>query len=166
MMYEQNQNLASIITNGAFDLSAYSFFFLLASSLKSIVPILSKLTPKSDSYPWNSKGHKFFSTKAAYEIVSGHNDLKDLHYSWIWKLDMLNKIIFLLWTIARNRFPTKYMLSKRRICSSDNCPICEIECENLEYIFFRCSYSRSIWAKTNVVHNYSQDLDKDDTMFN
>ncbi|OIT02175.1 putative ribonuclease h protein, partial [Nicotiana attenuata] len=162
---ELDLKLSWAIKNGIFDLRNLSFELPPYIVSKINYTYIKQTRPTSDSYTWDSKGHNYFSVKAAYEAISeviGNG--KNL--AWLWKINSQNKLKYFLWIIFWDRLPTKHMLTKRGICHEDTCNICNRETEDIDHIFFRCNYSRQIWEQTNIKHPFSQDPLGKETLHN
>ena len=54
------------------------------------------------------------------------------------------KLVF-LWKICNNCLPVRAEIHRRIQEIPTSCPMCSIDEESLEYLFFRCHFARAIW---------------------
>ena len=58
------------------------------------------------------------------------------------------KVNILFWRVWLNRIPTRLNLqNKGIICPSIMCPLCDLEAEDINHLFYRCSLAKTLWSK-------------------
>lgn len=88
-----------------------------------------------------------------------------MNYTWLWKLDTLNKIKIFLWVVVHNRLPTSKLLFNRKIIASSLCNICMSE-EDMEHMLFNYLHSKPIWDQLDNSYKYSNQSHNDFTIHN
>ena len=73
-----------------------------------------------------------FSLRTAYADFQG---------VWIWKLDVLPKIISFLWLCMHRSVPIKNTLASRSIIEEDSCLLCKRMSEMIEHLLRECVYT-------------------------
>lgn len=65
---------------------------------------------------------------------------QDLQFQgqWIWKLDMLPKIVHFLWLCLHNSVPVKEVLAARGISCDGRCPLCKDHVETISHLLKEC----------------------------
>ncbi|GJY07049.1 RNA-directed DNA polymerase, eukaryota [Tanacetum coccineum] len=65
-----------------------------------------------------------------------------------WNKLILIKVNILFWQVSLNRIPTRLNLqNKGIICPSVLCPLCDLEAENIQHLFYQCSLANTLWSK-------------------
>lgn len=67
------------------------------------------------------------------------------NFEFPWMIGFLTKVLFFIWTAARNQLPTVDNLQKRCFFLSNVCPLCSQDAESIDYIFIHCVYAREVW---------------------
>ncbi|CAI8590011.1 unnamed protein product [Vicia faba] len=65
-----------------------------------------------------------------------------------WRTEIPSKIKIFRWRIMLNRLSSKDQLAKRSIIVSDQdkvCVFCSADFEDLEHLFFKCSFFKRVW---------------------
>ncbi|XP_021836737.1 uncharacterized protein [Spinacia oleracea] len=57
------------------------------------------------------------------------------------------KSTFIVWLAVQNRLAKKDRLIRWQLNIDGICGLCQVENENLEHLFFSCSYSQEIWKQ-------------------
>ncbi|KAK6784384.1 hypothetical protein RDI58_017839 [Solanum bulbocastanum] len=70
---------------------------------------------------------------------------KVVRRSLVWKNIGAPKWIFILYLAVKGRLATKDRLAKWGIIHSQTCPLCQQANEELDHIFFRCTYAAEVW---------------------
>ncbi|XP_058775361.1 uncharacterized protein LOC131649626 [Vicia villosa] len=73
-----------------------------------------------------------------------------LVFSSLWKTKVPSRILIFGWRLIWNRLPTKVDLAKRGILANPNdirCPFCPNFEEDLNHLFFECSFNNLWWRK-------------------
>ena len=84
-----------------------------------------------------------FSSRTAYALAnSSHFLSNDFQGVWIWKLDVLPKIVSFLWLCMHRSVPLKNTLAARGIIEEDSCPLCKRMPETIEHLLRDCVYAR------------------------
>lgn len=82
-----------------------------------------------------------------YAITRVYNDLTSVGDKVRWNNIVWNKIatpknIFIAWLAFNNRVKTKQRLKLAGVVDNDRVPICGLESETLNHLFFRCTFSK------------------------
>nr|POF06080.1 putative ribonuclease h protein [Quercus suber] len=90
---------------------------------------------KEDSLMWKYTRDAEFSTNSAY-LLSIENKPTGVPFmgKWIWKIDILPKIIMFLWLCFHNNVPVKSILAARGINCDGKCPICRFHDESITHL--------------------------------
>ena len=103
----------------------------------------------------NSKG--LFTVKSAYHVAtkllndgnrvgtSGGCAQKEL-WSAIWTLKLPNKIKIFGWRAGHATLPTAENLTRRKVTSESNCPLCLREVETTVHALWDCTAVQDVWA--------------------
>ncbi|KAJ1259454.1 hypothetical protein BS78_10G156600 [Paspalum vaginatum] len=79
----------------------------------------------------------------------------------LWKRKCTMRTKFLFWLLLVDRFNTKGMLFRRNMLSSHelSCVMCVASTEeDVDHLFFQCSFGRCCWQKLNIQWNMSLPL--------
>ena len=91
---------------------------------------------------WAPNG--IFQSKIAYEFFRP----KSAVLAWpklVWHSSIIPRQAFTLWLGLKNRFLTKDKL--RGFIEDQECPLCRVENESAEHLFFQCSVGNQIWTE-------------------
>ena len=106
-----------------------------------------------------------FSTKLAYwrciEVDILETSFKG---QWIWKLDILPKIIMFLWLCLQTSVPVKSVLAARGINCDGKCPVCKRHDETITRLLRDCELAHKYWSCVEVppalVHTFLGSLEE------
>lgn len=84
---------------------------------------------------------------ASTSSLSGRKD-----WSFIWKLEIPNKVRVFLWRILRNGLPVLQNLARRNICSDTVCPLCLSSCETILHVLQSCHFQD--WCGLFLICHY------------
>ncbi|GAU50504.1 hypothetical protein TSUD_409790 [Trifolium subterraneum] len=103
-----------------------------------------------DAFIWTSNKNGSYTTKSGYNwllslqnLVTPHNP--SLSWSWIWKLQLPEKIKFFFWLACHNSVPTLSLLNHRKMNLSATCARCGLREETFLHCVRDCDFSISIW---------------------
>lgn len=91
---------------------------------------------------WNNNGR--FSVRSANNFLI-YDGVKDCKIFYLWKLKVPLKIKLFMWLAARNRVLIADTPAKRGWYSPSIRVLCSTNEDNLEDIFFCCTYAISMW---------------------
>lgn len=118
-----------------------------------------------DSLMWRFTRDGDFSTKSAYlQYIEDNNAETSFQGQWIWKLDILPKIIMFLWLCFHTSVPVKSVLATRGINCDNKCPSCKRQDETIIHLLRDCELARKYWSCVEVppahVHTFSGSLEE------
>ncbi|KAG4912645.1 hypothetical protein JHK86_053078 [Glycine max] len=102
----------------------------IGGNFKKEINTLNIKENKKDSWCWKSNGQGLF------------NGLR--------KLAAPSNIATFGWKLILNRIQTRSNLKKRNVVLPGDqylCPLCSLEEETVQHLFFECNFARAIWAK-------------------
>lgn len=82
--------------------------------------------------------------KSAYRLVVGLDQNLEYNGHWIWKLQSLLKIQFLLWKCAHNSIGVNDCLVARGVNIDPFCPLCRKELETIMHALRDCDLVRTV----------------------
>ncbi len=130
----QNFGFPALSSEGSSELPAFRLF-------------ISSITQSPGPYSvfWRWDRHGCFSTRSAsyFLVFDGVDDNRVRH---LWRIRIPPKVKLFLWLAARNRIMTADTLSKCGWIGPSMCCLCGLASENLEHLFFLCSYSSHVWT--------------------
>ena len=89
-----------------------------------------------------------FTTNSAYLLArAAHEPEPPFQGHWIWKLDMLPRIINFLWLFHHNSVPIRDVLASRGNNCGNTCPLCNYQCETIVHLLRDCAYARDFEAR-------------------
>ncbi|KAD4180076.1 hypothetical protein E3N88_28667 [Mikania micrantha] len=101
----------------------------------------------SDVWIWNVDGNNKFSTKLCRDWIEDQHGLAPVH-NIFWLKWVPPKVLCLVWRLSLNRVPVLVNLGSRGIqLQSLRCPLCLLEDEDEEHLFFRCPLAQEIWRR-------------------
>lgn len=142
-------DFATVNNSGAVDWNL-SLPRRLFDSEFSMFPTLSKLlwgiilTQEQDSLVWRDDDNTF-TVKSYYwrimDLIVLVFDLGRVLRNWkkVWLL------ICFVWVLARGRMLTTEQLKHRGFSLASECPFCQSAEEDMEHLFYRCSFATIIW---------------------
>lgn len=74
--------------------------------------------------------------RKANKRASPSNTLLKEVWGQVWKMKVLPKMIHFVWRCLVGTVPVREFLFKKRCSTSNICPVCEIESETTEHLFF------------------------------
>ncbi|XP_057530903.1 uncharacterized protein LOC130809229 [Amaranthus tricolor] len=83
-------------------------------------------------------------TKVYNDIRGGGNRVRWNHF--VWSMLTIPRSRFIAWLAFNNRLKIKHRLKRTRTIDYDTCPICELESETVNHIFFQCRFSQECVA--------------------
>ncbi|KAF4376141.1 hypothetical protein G4B88_004945 [Cannabis sativa] len=93
-----------------------------------------------------ARGDKF-SAKKCYNSLVG-----ETHFAYanaIWDTLVLPKHRFIFWQIANSHLLTRDYLHHIMVTPNNLCPVCEVEVETHDHIFFNCYYTSQVFEAVN-----------------
>lgn len=70
----------------------------------------------------------------------------------VWIPHLPPRFSFCQWLLRKDALKTRMMLSHRGLGMELDCPICNAQVEDVNHLFFRCSYSNLIWKQVLAEH--------------
>ncbi|GJR93536.1 hypothetical protein Tco_0265710 [Tanacetum coccineum] len=112
------------------------------------VPVLND--SKSDVLEWrNSDGSVYpFSVQLVWESIRPR-DNEVPWYDLVWFSSCIPRHAVHMWLIMKKRLKTQDMLSNWDVAAglSSVCPLCEMQPDSHEHLFFDCSFSQQVWSR-------------------
>ena len=65
----------------------------------------------------------------------------------VWYAQCIPKHSFILWLAIHERLSTQDKLKAWGVQIANRCNLCLCDCEDLQHIFFQCSFSNEVWIK-------------------
>ena len=105
-----------------------------------------------DTVIWAHNKNGNYTTKSRYAWLLSVKDTvvdSSSHHSWtwIWRLQVLEKYKFLIWLACRNASPTLSLLHHRNMAPSVTCARCGDHDETFLDCVCDCRFSSTIWHK-------------------
>jgi ribonuclease HI len=113
---------------------------------------------QSDFIAWQAAKSGCFSVKSAYHLEwraeyrrraqrVDSSDRSSPHVVWkkIWSAKVSRKVQIFNWRALHGIIPCLCTLANRHIGSSVNCPVCNVEAEDLRHMLFKCDRATEIW---------------------
>jgi len=106
---------------------------------------------RRDEWNWIADPSGQYSTKSAYDEMRGvapeGNQVKE--FEELCKLKIPSKVAVFAWRLIRDRLPTKYNLTRRRVKINDtSCPFCRRVEEDAAHLFFHCDKILPLWLES------------------
>lgn len=100
-----------------------------------------------DTWIWKPSGNGSFSVQSLrWEISCNRWSTSPLKFSWCPWIPI--KVNCFVWRLLLNRIPVAANLLKRGInVTSRLCPLCCLIDEDVNYLFFKCQFSKEVWLK-------------------
>jgi len=103
-----------------------------------------------DAFIWTHSKNSIYTVNNGYSWMLARmnpvitfNSL--LFWSWIWKLQLSEKIKFLFWLACHNSLPTLSMLNHRNIAHFVMCRRCGLHDETFLHCVRDCTLSKHLW---------------------
>ncbi|KAF7826982.1 hypothetical protein G2W53_018146 [Senna tora] len=101
-----------------------------------------------DKPVWSLSKDGNFSTKSAYMLIKGEQDLEDVDvWKKIWKWKGPEKIKYFMWLCVKDRVLTNVNRRRRNLSLSDLCPRCRVCSESVLHMVRDCNYARNVWLR-------------------
>ncbi len=116
------------------------------SELAAFTTLISsiQLTTEPDGVRWRWDRGGRFSARSAYNFLV-FDAVDDNRVKHLWSIKIPPKVKIFLWIAARNRLLTADNLAKRGWIGPSVCCLCGRASENLEHLFFQCSFASHVW---------------------
>ena len=102
---------------------------------------------------WKHTKDGDFSTNSAYAWLNGsQQEETNFRGKWIWKIDMLPRVIHFLWLCMHNSLPVRSVLAMRGITRESCCPLCNNFPETISHLLKECVVAKDFWFKLKVPH--------------
>ena len=106
---------------------------------------------RTNSIMWKYSKYGDFSTNLAYQLANEDSATKNqFQGQWLWKLDVLPKILSFLWLCVHGSIPVKSVLAARGINSGKTCPLCTRHEETIIHPLQDCEVAHDLWYKLGV----------------
>ena len=128
------------------------------------VPVLD--SNLEDKLKWKDKNANLhdFSVMAAWEDLRP----RQVCVSWyrlVWFPHNIPKHGFILWLVFKRRLKTQDLMTQWDVNAANmplSCPLCEMQMDSHNHLFFECPFSTKVWNSTKVkaeLHNIPSDWD-------
>jgi len=111
-----------------------------------------------DAFIWTHNKNGIYTANSGYSwmfarmnSVIPSNSL--LSWSWIWKLQLSEKIKFLFWLACHNSVPTLSMLNHRNIAHSAMCSRYSLHDETFLHCVRDYTHSKHLWQQVRFNHS-------------
>ena len=152
---EGSLKVVDLIQNQAWNWNLISFDLQQAIKDSIRATPLQIFNQGEDSIIWAESKDGEFSTNSAYRLANSEQpSVNSFQGSWIWKIDMLPKIVHFMWLCHHNSIPVRGVLASRGISCCTQCPVCNDQEETIIHTLRDCNFARMFWDKT-VCHLYS-----------
>ena len=124
--------------------------FDLPDSIKNMVKAIAiqLFGNRKDSIMWKYSKDGDFSTNSAYQLANKDNTTRNQFQGhWLWKFDILPKIISYLYLRVHGSIPVKSVLVARGINYDKTCPMCNRHEETIVHLLRDCEVARDLWCK-------------------
>ena len=98
------------------------------------------------------KGRRFFNKFDLFNLTAESVEANTFNGSWIWKLDILPRIVSYLWLCMHNNVPVREVLAHRGINCNSLCPICKNQNESIVHVLRECLFARHFWSNIGTSH--------------
>ena len=116
------------------------------ASLQDLMQLLGdfRLTESSDGWRWDITSDGVFSVAETRRWIDAQV-LPQGDISTRWCKVVPRKVNIFIWKLRLNILPTRFMLSGRGLdIPSIMCPLCGIEAETIDHVFWRCGVASDI----------------------
>ncbi|GKB49550.1 RNA-directed DNA polymerase, eukaryota, reverse transcriptase zinc-binding domain protein [Tanacetum coccineum] len=104
------------------------------------------LSDHGDSWLWTLDSSGFSVASIRYLVDSKTLDTTPNATRWIRHIPI--KVNIFIWRLMLNKLPSRVNLDRRGIdVNSILCPICQMDIETINHIFFSCDMALDLWAK-------------------
>ena len=111
-----------------------------------------------DIIAWHLNRSGMFSVRTAYHEQLAHKFRAHVNaatgqgpvtspvvWKQLWNLKVPRKTQIFGWIILHGIVPTKSILSNRHIGTSGECPLCQLDAEDLRHLLFECAPANELW---------------------
>ncbi|KAK9991108.1 hypothetical protein SO802_026093 [Lithocarpus litseifolius] len=163
--HETEMVVADMMCNGGQGWRWDAISFELPQSVKDKIRAIpcQQIGRAEDTILWKFSKNGDFYTKSAYDLAN-LTQVQNYGFQgqWIWKLDMLPKIVNFIWLIMHNNVPVRDVLASRGINCERLCPLCRDHIESISHLLRDCDYARNFWHKVRVpaslVNSFNSDF--------
>ena len=100
---------------------------------------------------WKFSKNGEFIVSSAYRLANQGEELATpFHGQWIWKLDILLRIICFLWLCLHGSVPVKEVLTVRGVNCDKVSPLCRDQDETIVHLLRECVFACNLWRKLEV----------------
>ena len=104
-----------------------------------------------DMVMWKCSKNGEFNTNSAYRLaIQGEENDAQFSGQWVWKLDMLPKIINFIWLCLHGSILVREVLAGRGINCVKLCLICKEQDESILHLLRDCVFARDLWRKLEI----------------
>nr|GEU80058.1 RNA-directed DNA polymerase, eukaryota, reverse transcriptase zinc-binding domain protein [Tanacetum cinerariifolium] len=104
------------------------------------------LSDHCDSWVWSRGSSTMFTVASARDLVE-NSLLSADNVATRWLRHLPVKINVFLWRLSINRLPSRVNLDRKGIeVDSLLCPICRLDVETVNHLFFNCDMAKDLWA--------------------
>ncbi|GJV59408.1 RNA-directed DNA polymerase, eukaryota, reverse transcriptase zinc-binding domain protein [Tanacetum coccineum] len=105
------------------------------------------LTDQCDSWQWSLDVSVGFSVASVRSLIDS-NTLDTDSNATRWNRSISIKVNLFIWRSMLNKLPSMVNLDRKDIdVGSILCPICQVDVETINHIFFSCDMVMDLWAK-------------------
>lgn len=147
--HEQDLTLKSCITNLKWHLDNLSFPLppIIQQKISSL-PISFNTDNKLHIPYWKFSHNGHFSTRSAYALSTQTSTVQQFHdCTWIWKLQILNKIKYFIWLCFLDRLPTVLSLFQKGLNINPVCCLCHLQLETTLHSLRDCKSAQTFWLQ-------------------
>ncbi|PNT74375.1 hypothetical protein BRADI_1g13505v3 [Brachypodium distachyon] len=110
-----------------------------------------------DFVSWQYSKLGIFTVKSSYHLEWDHQHGRKLRRTathdtsnspiWkiLWSLNVPAKIKIHCWRSLLGAIPCFGVLANRNMQNFSQCPICQVDCESIGHVFFKCQRAKQIW---------------------
>ena len=123
---------------------SYSNFYSTETNFAESPPIS---RDQGDHVVWGPTGATSFSCAAAKEAIRVRGPTVSW-YNVVWFKGYIPQMAIIMWMAFRKRILTKNKLKMWGCIQKDTCCLCNMESEDKNHLFLRCTFSQKIWNTT------------------
>ncbi|KAK7287374.1 hypothetical protein RIF29_00647 [Crotalaria pallida] len=96
-----------------------------------------------------------YTTKSGYRWLMGleENNEPIKQWSWLWNLQVPQRVVVFLWLVCRSALPTNSMRCQRRATESDICSRCNVMAETILHCLRDCPKAACVWEAFGIISN-------------
>lgn len=88
--------------------------------------------------------------RSAASIASASSNVAKKYWSFVWKIQVPNKVRVFLWRLLTNGLPVLENMSKRKMHVNVLCSVCLEQSESIMHTFCHCQFARLTWATSGL----------------